>query len=183
MDQRERLDDMEEGIRLAIRAQLLALQTCLPVRIESVDLAAMTVTAQPLIKAQRQLQDGSIVLETLPLIINCPIVFQGGGGWTFTFPIAPGDEAIVILSSRSIDNWWLAGGIQSQVELRAHSLDDGFVFVGPRSQPNVLESIDAVGPQLRSDDGLQSIGFVAGGILAIKAPGGVTVNGTPLIVP
>lgn len=201
LDQRERIDDIELGIRLTIKSMLLELQTSMPVSIVAVTDGGMTVTAQPLIRALLPVSIPPSILATitgviqdaqgnnwvaLPLLIHCPIVFQGGGEYILTFPIKVGNEGLAVFSSRAIDHWWTAGGLQNPVELRAHSLDDGFVFVGPRSMANAVSGINPNGPELRTLDGTTSIGIdnsTPPGRVIITAPGGVFVNGTPLIVP
>jgi hypothetical protein len=199
MDQRERLGDLEEGIRLQIKLALLSLQTAMPVSVISVNMADMTASAQPLIRAllspsmppSMLAQIPNVITDsagnswaTLPPLVKLPIIFPGGGGFSLTFPIREGDEAIAIFSSRSIDNWWSSGGVQNPVEIRAHDLSDGFLLAGPRSVPRALANISPLGPELRSDDGLLSIAFdKITHRVNILAPGGVFINGVPLIVP
>ena len=200
MDQRERINDFEEAIRLTIRAALLEVQTNLPCEIVSITDGGMTVTVQPLIRALLPETIPPAILAgianiitdaqgnnwvNLPPLIHCPIIFLCGGDWVLTFPIAIGDEALVIFSSRAIDNWWQNGGIQNPIELRAHSLDDGFVLVGPKSMPNAISDISAAGPELRSLDGLTKIGLstTGGGTCSITAPNGLWVNGVKVVVP
>ena len=98
--------------------------------------------------------DGSEKDVALPLLLDCPIMFQGGGGFIGTFPIGVGDEALVVFASRCIDSWWQSGGIQTQAELRMHDLSDGFAFIGPKSQPNVISGgFSTTSAQIRSTDG------------------------------
>jgi hypothetical protein len=199
MDQRERLGDLEEGIRLLIKAALLEMQTAMPVQVVDVDLSEMTASAQPLIRAllpesipPQMLSaipnvtsdsDGNRWVQ-LPLLVKLPIIFPGGGGFTLTFPIAAGDEALAVFSSRAIDNWWLAGGIQNPIEIRDHDPSDGFLLVGPRSSPKSLANINTKGPELRNDDGTLSIAFdKTTQRVKILAVGGLYVNGVPVTVP
>ncbi|MGC8050122.1 Gp138 family membrane-puncturing spike protein, partial [Salmonella enterica] len=72
---------------------------------------------------------------------------------SMTFPVAQGDECLVVFASRCIDSWWQSGGIQEQAELRMHDLSDGFAILGFRSQPRALSNISTTSAQLRSDDG------------------------------
>jgi hypothetical protein len=156
MDRRERIPNLE--LSDAIRGVLLGWQaklwTALPGIILSFNGQAMTVEVQPAIQARVQAADGSYSWVNLPKLLDVPIVFQGGGGYMLTFPVAPGDEALVIFSSRCFDDWWLVGEVQQQAELRMHDLSDGFAIVGPRSQPHVLDPQVAMGSvQLRANDG------------------------------
>lgn len=160
----------------------------MPALIESFDPAAMTCTAQPTIQGKQTLQDGSSKMIDMPLLLDCPVEFAGGGGWTLTFPIAKGDECTVKFASRCIDAWWQAGGVQPPAEYRMHDLSDGFAFVGPRSQPNVLAGINMTGAELRADDGSVTLALAAGAIIAtagtitlggnVRVTGNLTVDGT-----
>lgn len=155
MDRRERLEGgLLEGVLAALDGRQSELWTALPGIIRKINLAAMTVEVEPTIQIRRRgswLNSSSWI--KIPMLVDVPIVYPGGGGFTLTFPIKPGDEALVIFASRCIDSWWQLGGVQVQAELRMHSLSDGFAIVGPRSQPRVISpSADANAVELRSDD-------------------------------
>ncbi|MCA8120427.1 hypothetical protein LGN07_17030 [Burkholderia cepacia] len=179
MDRRERTDDELEALKHAIGARLTEVWTALPGTVESFDPAAMTVSVQPGTKDSIRNEDGTISTSPFPLLTDCPVVWQGGGGATATFPIAAGDECLVVFASRCIDAWWQSGGVQEQAESRNHSLADGFALVGVRSRPRALPGISATSAQLRSDDGatyidlnpaLQKVRIVAPGGFDVVAP-------------
>lgn len=152
MDRRERVADPEEAMRMALSGQQSKLWTALPGIVSGFNASAMTCTVQPAISGARLVRGGSVVDVNLPVLLDCPVCFPSGGGATLTFPIKPGDECLVVFSSRCIDSWWQLGGVQGQAEMRMHDLSDGFVIPGPRSQPRKISvSNDAV--QLRTDDG------------------------------
>lgn len=153
MDPRERFNDTEEAFRTAVGGLLAGLWTALPCIVVNVNFAAMTVTLQPTIMAQQRNEVGATVNVKLPVLVDVPIVYQGGGGYVATFPIAAGDEALAIFASRCIDSWWQSGGIQTQAELRMHDLSDAFAIIGPRSQPHVITGINPAAAQLRKNDG------------------------------
>lgn len=157
MDQRERIPDGEELLRTAWDAWRAGLWTSLPGIIQSVDFVANTCVVQPSIKGfQRVLNDdGSVVekLVTMPLLLDVPLFFPSGGGFSMTFPVAAGDECLVVFADRCIDSWWQSGGVQPPASRRMHDLSDGFALVGFRSQPRRLGSVSQNTAQLRSDDG------------------------------
>ena len=152
MLQLERVNDNQEALRLALEGHQAQVWTALPGIIESFDADAVTCTVQPAIKAEVRAPDGSTEWVSLPLLLDCPVAFQRGGGGTLTFPIAKNDECLVIFASRCIDAWWSAGGVQVQSEFRMHDLSDGFVIVGPYSQPTKIWNISTNSVQLRSND-------------------------------
>ncbi|MBB1625691.1 Gp138 family membrane-puncturing spike protein [Achromobacter sp. UMC71] len=176
MNRRERLNDPNVALQDAIRGAMAMTWTALPGIVQSFDPVAMTCVVQPAIKARRTLPSGTVVTDALPLLVDCPVHFPSGGHCTLTFPVTPGDECLVVFSSRCIDGWWQSGGIQEQSELRMHDLSDGFVFVGVRSQPQVIANVSTSATQLRSDDGSTYIELdPASQKVQIVAPGGFDV--------
>lgn len=152
MDRRERIADSEEMLRMALDGQQGKIWTALPGIIDSFDASAMTCRVQPAVSGSRRAQNGDTFPIQLPMLLDCPVCFPGGGGVTLTFPIKPGDECLVVFASRCIDSWWSLGGVQGQAEIRMHDLSDGFVLPGVRSQPRKF-AVSTSAAQLRSDDG------------------------------
>jgi Phage protein Gp138 N-terminal domain len=167
MDRRERSKDPETAFRTAFRGLQTGMWTALPGLVQSFDPVAETCVVQPAIQALIRVPNSQTpVWVTMPLLTDCPVLFPSGGGFTLTFPIAHGDEGLVLFASRCIDNWWLAGGVQTQPELRMHDLSDGFVLVGPRSQPRKLSpQVNAANVQLRSDDGQAYVEITPGHVI------------------
>lgn len=153
MLRQERVEDPEEATRLSLQGWQAGIWTAMPGIVESVDLEKMTCEVQPAIKGIFRLKDGSEEVVTMPLCLDVPISFATGGGFTHTFPLQKGDEGMIIFMSRCLDAWWQNGGVQPQAELRMHDLSDGTFIAGIRSQPRVLENINATDCELRNDDG------------------------------
>lgn len=158
MDRRQRFADAVEQFRSAFEGSQSDVWTTLPGRIESVDFDKMTVNVQPTLMALVTNKDGSTEWIELPLLLDCPIVFPNGGGFSLTFPLEAGDEVMVSFSSRCIDNWWAqsggtgpSGAGYTQAELRMHSLSDGFAVPGPRNTSRVIPDISTTDVQLRND--------------------------------
>jgi len=99
-----------------------------------------------------------------PLLVNCPVVVMGGGNGALTFPIAPGDECIVMFNDRDLDNWFHSGNIGTPVNSsRLHSFSDAMILVGLRSMPNVLVDYNATGVELRNRLGTSTLTIEANG--------------------
>lgn len=130
------------------------LWTALPGRINSYDPASQTGEIEVTLTVPTFDVAGTRTEHEIPLLLDVPIFFPNGGGYTLTFPVVKGDECLVVFSSRCIDQWWDKGGVQPQHELRMHDLSDGFAFVGFRSKPKVLSPAPSTaGVELRADDG------------------------------
>lgn len=154
MDRRQRLQDLNLILIAAFASGQADMWTAMPAKIAKVDLVRMVVDAQPVILGRVQDKDGTWKDDVqMPLLLDMPIIFPSGGGYTLTFPVAVEDECLVVFSSRCIDGWWQQGGLQKQLDVRMHHLSDGFALVGPRSLPSVIPAISSNSTQLRSDAG------------------------------
>lgn len=181
MDPRERTNDHLEAFESALDGRQSELWTAMPVIVQAFNAAEMTVTLQVAIQIGVRNQVGILGQQNIPPLIHCPVQFPSGGGFTLTFPIAPGDEGLAVFASRCIDSWWQAGGYQNpQVEFRLHDLSDGFYVPGFRSVPRVLSGISNNSLQLRSDDGTTYVEVKNGQLVNIVAPGGCVIT-TPIL--
>ena len=84
MDPKERINDAEISFRAAVQGILSGLWTAMPGFVTNINAANMTVDIQPTIMAQQRGQDGSVQNVKLPLLLDCPIMFLGGGGFHST---------------------------------------------------------------------------------------------------
>lgn len=147
------------------------MRVALPGIVESFDASALTCAVQPAVKVPVRAEDGTITTVALPLIVDCPVQFPGAGGYTLTFPVARGDECLIIFADRTIDAWWQSGGVGEAASFKMHDLSDGFVLLGFRSQPRALSGFSTSSTQLRSDDGSTYVEIDStGGIVSLKAP-------------
>jgi len=150
MDRRERLDDPEESLRMALESYASQLWTALPASVVSVNLTAQTVSVQPTIQGSVADPAGNVRLVNLPVLVDVPLVWPKAGGFALTFPVAAGDEVLVVFSCRCIDSWWQSGGIGAPAEARMHDLSDGFAILAPTSQPKKLSNVSSTNVQLRN---------------------------------
>lgn len=180
MDRRELGTELEEALRVAFRAMQARIWTAMPGIVESFDAAKMTVSVQPAINGRATADDGAKSSVQMPLLMDCPVVWTGGGGAIFTFPIKKGDECLVVFGARGIDGWWSQGGVQDPPEPRMHNLSDGFAIIGPRSLPHAF-AVSTTEAVLRNDAGDAAFKFnPTAKTLAITMPGGVTINGVAI---
>lgn len=182
MDRRELLNDAEETIRLTLDGRQSMMWTAIPGIVQSVNLSEMTVSVQPAIQGTVEQSDGTILNVNLPPLIHVPIVFPSAGGFTITFPIAAGDEVLVLFSSRCIDSWWQAGGFSNvPMEMRMHDLSDGFAIPGPRSQPRVVSGISSTNLQIRNDANTAHVEITPAGAVNIVTASTLTVTGNLVV--
>lgn len=153
MNREERLDDPEESLRLAMESQQAQIWTAMPGVVAAVNLAAQTLSVQPTVQGSVASPNGAKQLVNLPLLVDVPIVWPRAGGFALTFPIAAGDEVLVVFASRCIDSWWQSGGVGAPAEARMHDLSDGFAILAPTSQPKKLTGVSSTNVQLRDESG------------------------------
>jgi hypothetical protein len=199
MDRRERKTTQEEVLRAAFQGMQARIWTALVGVVQSYNVAAQTVVVQPAVNGKALQPDGTWKATQMPLLLDCPVLFQGGGGCTLTFPIEKDDECLVIVSSRCIDTWFAQGFSSggstttpnlknNPPEYRMHNLSDGFALVGVKSIPHAL-TVDPVSACLMTNDGAayfklnpdtHAITALAPGGFNVTASGGVNINGVTI---
>lgn len=177
VDQRERADDLLEALRSMLDGREATSWQGGPGIVQSFNAQEMTCVVQPAIQARVSAKDGTVSYVNMPLLLDVPVFFPGGGGCSLTFGVAEGDECFFAIADRCIDGWWQNGGIQAPMEARMHDLSDAFAFVGVFSQPRVLPSVSTTTAQLRSDDGSTYFELNPEGRLVMVAPHGVEITG------
>ena len=147
-DQAQKAANTDTAFAEHIQSALRDLHTCLPGVVNSYDPAKQTATVQPAIKRIFS-EKGSVAL---PLCVDVPVSFPGGGDFHMTFPVKAGDDCILIFSERCIDYWYANGGVQLPAEYRLHDLSDAFAIIGVNSQPCKLSNVQTDGAELRTRD-------------------------------
>lgn len=135
------------------------IHTAMPGTIVDFDAKSMSATVQLAIQGVQTKLDGTRQNITIAPLQHVPVFFTGAGGHTLTYPIAAGDECLVVFSERNIDAWYQHGGVHPPMDWRMHDINDGIALMGSRSQPNVLggdgkaPQVSTTTTQLRSNDG------------------------------
>ncbi len=178
MNRKERVEDLRSTLIVALRGWQKELWTSLPGVVEEYFPSTMTCTIRIPLFIPITEADGSTKEVSIPPLLDVPVVFPAGGGFTLTFPIEKGDEVLVVLASRCIDAWWYHGGAKNQrlMEWRMHDLSDGFAIPGPFSKVRTLAGLSSTSVQLRSNDGSTYVEVKDGNLVNIVAPGGVTIT-------
>lgn len=180
----ERFGNSLESAKAVVEGVRPTIWTCMPGIVDSFDPVAVTVSVQIAIKYRSEQDDGSIVSAPITLLTDVPVEFPRGGGYTLTFPIAQGDECVLVFASRSIDSWWQSGGVQEPVSSRMHDLSDAFCRVGPQSQARKISGISTTTAQLRSDDGLTFVEIdKTNGVVRAKSPTQITLDSPIVNIP
>jgi hypothetical protein len=182
MDRRGLLNDPVETQLLILDGRISNVWTALPCIVQSVNLAKMTLVAQPAIQGVTYDQNNNPTYVNLPILGDVPIQFPSGGGLYLTLPVGIGDEVLVVFASRCIDAWWQSGGFKNiPLEMRMHDLSDGFAIPGISSQPNVVPNISSTSAQLRNKAGTSYIELTKTGAINLVSPEGVNITGNLIV--
>lgn len=98
------------------------------------------------------------VLVDYPQLIDCPVVVLGGGESSLTFPIAAGDECLVLFNDRDMDNWFQGASGGAVATSRLHSFSDAIILVGVNSLQNSLVAYDTVRAVLSNGNAMVGVG-------------------------
>jgi hypothetical protein len=114
-------------VLMNLKQDIFATMNCVKIgQIQSFDVNKKTAQIQLLFK--RALPNGSITSS--PLLVDCPVLTPQGGGGALQFPIAAGDQCLVLFSDRRIDEWLANGAAALPGDGRMHDLSDGIAIVG-----------------------------------------------------
>lgn len=117
----------------AVKKDLLdSLHCAMPGIVESFDPHTRTAAVRPAAKRKG---------ISLPLIRDVPVFFPGTRDSAVTFPVAPGDECLLVFADFDTDRWAETGSAEQPASARSHALSDAFAFVGFRSRPGIPESM------------------------------------------
>ena len=178
-DKSSNLATLAANIKQGIEARLKELHTAMPGIIQSFDAATQLASVQPAIRRIFVTRDGDseiLVPSDLPILINVPVIFPRGGGFSLTFPVAKGDECLLVFCERSIDNWHETGKVKKPGSRRFHSLSDATALVGLSSVPNKIPNYDDTNVVLKKDDDSSVITVYTDGNIRFKADTKVTIE-------
>lgn len=92
------MTDIEESIEAVIENYINNLNTCMPAKIERVDMTSMQVDARPLMV--KRYINGTILPP--PLIRNIPVVMSRNNASIFYMPLNNGDQVMLLFGQRDI---------------------------------------------------------------------------------
>lgn len=161
----------EEGIK--------NLHTALPGIVNTFDPETQLASIQPAIKRifKTDTSDETILIPlALPVLINVPVIYPRGGGYTITFPVNSGDECLIIFCERSIDTWHQFGTVQKPTSRRFHSLSDAVAIVGLSSVPNKIPNYNTDSLELKSENGNAKITLHSDGDISIYSSNAISIE-------
>ncbi len=161
---------LDTAIESSIATALKKVHVALPGRIVSFDPSTQTASVQPLIEQVLQHDQAA----PLPMLSDVPVQFPRGGAFVMTFPVASGDECLLIFAERCIDGWFASGQSSIPLDYRLHDLSDGFALMGFSSLPHVIPNLANDAVMMRTLDG--------SAYFKLDQAGQMTIRGTQLTI-
>lgn len=125
-----RTPGLDEVISLAMDRRLEEVYTAIPARVTAYDPVTQQCHAQPSIKLAYENEEGTRTVEDPPVVTNVPVMWPRGGGFRLTFPLAAGDDVLLVFSMRSIDLWQERGGCLDPQDDRRFHISDAIAVPG-----------------------------------------------------
>lgn len=114
-----------------------------------------------------------------PQLVECPVICLGGGPGYLTFPIASGDECLILFNDRDFDNWFAGSSSSPPNTNRLHSFADAIILVGVRSMPNVLVGYDQNAVTLAN--GSNNIKISSNKIIATMGSNAIEIDASKIV--
>lgn len=133
---------LTEVLKASFEMMISQVHTCLPGKIETYDYEYQKASVKPLIK--KKYLDGKV--ESLPVIVNAPVLFPRTANFSFTYPLEKDDLVLILFSERSLELYLEQGGEQEPGDRRKFDLSDAIVIPGlyPFSEKSKAKNNDDV---------------------------------------
>lgn len=166
-----------------LKHQIMAeFRVAVPGIVEAVDLVNQTVDVTVALNVNTVL-GAEITPTTIKTLSKIPIMIPRTSRFMITFPIAVGDECLLVVADSCIGSWWQNGGTGNNPEFpERHDLTNSFALFGPSSQPNKIPNYGSSSLQIRNADGTVFIEVTDTGINIFDPSGPVTINGGTVVI-
>lgn len=140
--------DAHSNTREAARAATAVVNVCLPATVVSYDHTTQVATVKVVPKFRRKDpgKGNQAVAYDPPDLPGVPVAFPGGGDYSITWPLQPGDTGRIVVCDRSLDEWKATGAARTEPQdQRRHNLSDA-IFVPDLRSPKAPREGDALQP-------------------------------------
>ena len=122
----------------------------MPARIVSFNARLDPIGAHAAVQPEFQIRLPNGEYVKLPQLPDCPVIFPGGGGWSITWDLVPGDHVALLVADRELGRWRTFGTDVEPGDTRRHNLGDAIVM--PGLNPNTLAPSTPVGNMVLQND-------------------------------
>lgn len=175
-----------QALQQLIRRMFLEVNTAIPGEVVSFNETKQTATVKPCIRGTVITNKGETEYTDQPEIIEVPVIFpySTSTGFAITYPVASGDQCLLLFSQRSFDNWLKNGSVQNPSENgepRSHQYSDAIAIVGMIPNGNTIENFQTSGIEIRDKSRSTVVSLTEG---TIQIQSGITflqINSTGTI--
>lgn len=185
-----------EALRVLFDRLAAGLRTAVPARVVAVAADGTTVDVQPTVSMTHRL-DGEALQLDLPVIRGVPVQLLGSTvlGLFVAVPITVGDDGLLVVTDRALDNWQHGAGVSQPPEMhtpRHHDLTDAVYIPGLQRLSGAVPDYptDAVQVRNRAGDCMAEVGLtrvhaitpagdeltMQGGTIELEVPGGARLT-------
>lgn len=165
-DPDSRYETLPQGIPFFGRQLLKQVHTSLPGIVRAYNATTRRARVQPAIDLL--MTDGTSLPK--PVILDVPVQFPSGGGYTLHFPLAVGDPVVLMFMERDIARF--KETLETGPPLSADIMEIQHAVAYPGFVPPNM-SVASTGVVLQSNDGTTYVS-VEGGTVDVTVDGGVT---------
>lgn len=117
------------------------------------------------------------IKQTSPILVDVPVQFPQGGGYSLTFPVAQGDDCLVMFAERGYSKWLYEGameigtfsnGVPRADFYRKYDVNDSFALVGFNPIPKAIPNFQAGSTELRNAARTQRVTLIPGGLMEVR---------------
>lgn len=167
-----------EAARVLFDRQALDLRTAIPCVVVAVAADGTSVDVQPAVSMLRTLDDVTQAVH-MPVVQGVPLAVYGSTtlGLFACAPVRPGDDGLLVVCDRAIDNWQHGAGVAVPPDgpsPRHHDLTDAVFMPGLQRASGAIPGYPTAALELRNRAGTVKLSLSDAGIV-ITAPA-VTIN-------
>lgn len=144
---------LEDVVASAMDVALQGVWTSLPGIVDSYDAAFSRANIRVAIKSQSIAEDGDSQVEEVAVLTAVPVMQPGGSGFRSYCPLQQGDTVMLMMSSRSMDQFLAKGGIVDPTFTHHHHISDAVAFSGLRDFAHPLKSAPKDHASIGYDEG------------------------------
>ena len=172
MDIKQLVGDKIDNDLLKFHANQSNIWTAIPGAVVEWFPSTQTATIQPMVQLIRFIPDTAnvytdkVVNETIAVLYDVLVQYPSSGNCSMTYPLAKGDEGLIICCCKNIDAWWAQGSLANgelnpspQAFMNMHDINDATFIPGIKSVPSVIPNISTTELQIKSNDGHAVIGL------------------------
>jgi hypothetical protein len=143
-----------------------SLRVAMPALVEAYTPATAMADVRPVHRIIQTVGGEDVEIDP-PLISRCPVVMPVCGPFFTSWPLAVGDEVLLVICDRELDTWLYSGETTTPRSHRAHQLTDAVVIPGLSSFANPVTGRSATDMVMGLQTGAGSLRVTPAGVATL----------------